>query len=281
MNESDWYLLDRAGQTHGPYDLGLLQDLHARRELVDDTPVWFPGLARWRPARDYFSFDHMSAAAPPAAAVQLVPASSRTRPGASAAKPAAPAAPGKPRAVRPVPVVVADVMADFRPWQRLLALAFDLALIALLLSLPSVARAGFDWRPDEGGGRFLLLLVWAAADAALLSRWGTTPGRALFGLRVHAGGAVPLFPRALARSALIVLTGLGAGNRVLGIVLALVAYRVVRAQGQVWWDKFTGTEVVYADLSSWRRVLGVLALLALLAAILVVRGVTATWGTLV
>ena len=50
MNDSDWYLVDRAGRRYGPYEREFVEQLATRQELASDTPLWHPGLARWQPA---------------------------------------------------------------------------------------------------------------------------------------------------------------------------------------------------------------------------------------
>ncbi|RYE57022.1 MAG: RDD family protein [Rhizobiaceae bacterium] len=237
MDDRDWYLLGNAGRRFGPYAREVIEDLHARNELQPDTWVWHTGLAHWQPAHRFLKF-----------ADSILPTTVRQGPAGPQASARAPAAKAVAKAMANAAARVAprakpegldrtDPATAFHPWQRALATATDLLIVAAVLSLLSKADADFAFRPLVGGGRFLWLALWAIADAVLLSRVGTTPGRRLFGVSITGadGKALPP-PRAAARSALLLFTVLGGGHLLFGPILGFVAFRFVTTRGQGWWD---------------------------------------------
>jgi hypothetical protein len=276
VNESDWYLLDRGGRRHGPYDLDFVRQLAAQHELAGDTPVWHPGLARWQPAARVLTLPaqrarHVEtpAPAPVAAPERKVAAAARpataARPAARAARPTAPGA----AVPRVTPLTPAQL------WQRVLAGAFDLLLVAI--ALRAVARFAPMELPWWLGTPPAALLAWAVLDGWLLAQLGTTPGKALMGVTIRGQGGTRLDERrAWMRSAAVPLALLlFSVSPVLGF-FALVAIGAgllrLRAGFPAWWDQLAGSTVSVAELGQGRRALAALMLgLALLVAVVLRR----------
>jgi hypothetical protein len=278
MEDTDWYLLDRGGRRHGPYERGFVEQLAARQELLANTPVWHPGLARWEPAGRVLRLPaDVTHTGDPAR-----PPSERTP--AEAARPAVPShAPGtaRPPATRPAtkpglarrakprpvqPAAAAVPLTATQVWQRVFAGAFDLLLVAVTLRLLAL-YAPLSLPPWLDSGRFALL-VWAVLDGWLLARVGVTPGKALMAVTVRAKGGDRLDERrAWLRSAAVPLAlALMSFNPVLGFfgLLALGAGLLrLRAGRSAWWDDFAGSEVSVVELSAGRRLLAGLALAVL------------------
>ena len=133
------------------------------------------------------------------------------------------------------------------PWRRLFARTVDIctagfALFLLLIfafsaTMPELA-AGFAKAIENPIiASFVLYLVWLPAEAALLSRFGTTPSKWLFGIRVeHACGNVLSFSEALNRSFLVFVQGVGFGIPFVALFTQLFAYRRLTKTGTTLWD---------------------------------------------
>lgn len=275
MDDVDWYLLGRDGRRYGPYDGSVVRQLHARGELREDTPVWHTGLARWQPARRLFRFDSAAEVPRPAPATTPPPPPAAGATATPASKVAQP-----PRGPRPAPsrarsqrvATPEQVAADQRTRDRLFASALDVLLVGAALGFARFFGAALSWNPLVEESRFTWLALWAAADAVLVCRLGTTPGRWLHGIRVQAADGGNLAPaRAALRSALLLFTVVGAGNLVLAVVMMALAMGVIRARGRGWWDIAANSVVVHQDVPAWRRGLGTMLVVLLLMDILWMR----------
>jgi hypothetical protein len=274
MYQADWYLLDRGGRRHGPYDRDFIEQLAAGQELLANTPVWHPGLARWQPVGRVLQLPaSVNIAGDPAR-----PPAERTPGAAGLARPAAtrgPASqPGAPRTARPRAARVATRIPPQTPaqlWQRVLAGAFDLLLVAIALQL--VSRYAPISVPEWLDSPRFALLAWAALEGWMLASVGRTPGKALLGVTVRGkeGGRLDE-RRAWLRSGAVPLgLLLLSANPVLGFfALLALAFGLLRLRGgrPAWWDEVTGSEVEVAQLGQGRRLLAGLALGALVLAAL-------------
>jgi len=133
------------------------------------------------------------------------------------------------------------------PWLRLLARVVDLAVFVLVLAVPAVAiNPGL---PDAAGNSLALLTI--PIEAALLATWGTTPGKALLGVRVRdAGGGKLSFGAALRRAAAVWTFGLMANTIIL--VTGLMSWHRLRRHGATYWDALDNHRVDHDDPPGWR-----------------------------
>lgn len=140
------------------------------------------------------------------------------------------------------------------PWRRFLARTLDRALLTLLvLGLPSLV---LRWRPGEGllWELFQNYLIWGLqflAEPLLLSTWGTTPGKWIFGLRVrNAAGGKLTFWEAVRRLGSIFRCGEGYGIPFYNLYRNYKNYRAC-ADGEVLpWDE--GLAYTLRDAKPWR-----------------------------
>lgn len=158
-------------------------------------------------------------------------------------------------AAEPVRPEVPDV--GFRiPWRRLMARAVDLNLCVLvwlsllgLLLRQNVLHRGPLVFLDSAAALILMILL----EPVFLHRWGTTPGKLLFGLRLtRQDGSFFACREARRRTIGVAVWGLGLGIPLVQQVLLVLAWRRCRKeQEQPWareeeaWDDFAAREGLF------------------------------------
>lgn len=142
------------------------------------------------------------------------------------------------------------------PWRRLFArtvdictggfLLFFLLIFALSATMPEQA-AGFAKAIENPIiASVVLYLIWLPAEAALLSRFGTTPAKWLFGIRVeHPGGDLLFFSEAMNRSFQVFVQGVGLGIPFIALFTQLFAYRRLTKTGTTLWDTAISAVVLH------------------------------------
>jgi uncharacterized RDD family membrane protein YckC len=91
----------------------------------------------------------------------------------------------------------------------------------------------------------MFFVVWSLIEACLLTRWGTTPGKWLFGLRVvRADGGNPVFHQSLVRAFQGWLFGWALGLFPFTIITLIIWLIVYRRHGRAWWDVPASLDVV-------------------------------------
>ncbi|MGF7029788.1 putative RDD family membrane protein YckC [Paenibacillus mucilaginosus] len=152
-----------------------------------------------------------------------------------------------------------------RPWMRYWARSLDLLLWTTMLE---ALLAALPVSVPLPAPKFLLpvlfALLWLPVESLLLSTWGTTPGKLLFGVKVRRtdSGKAQL-TQALRRSMLLLWRGLGLEIPVISLLTMLNAHHELHRHGQTSWDRDTGLQVQYRS-RSWIDTLLVLVPIALL-----------------
>lgn len=160
------------------------------------------------------------------------------------------------------------------PWRRLFARMVDMCtagfvLLLLLLfafsaTLPEQAASFAKAIENPIVASIVLYLVWLPAEALLLSFFGSTPAKWLFGIKIsHPGGNLLSFSEAFNRSFLVFVQGVGLGIPIVALFTQLFAYRRLTKTGTTLWDTSTNAVVVH-------RKWGVFRALACTAAVFVV-----------
>jgi PPK2 family polyphosphate:nucleotide phosphotransferase len=268
VSDDDWYLLDRRGVRHGPYERDFVQQLVSRQELLPDTPVWFTGLARWNRADRVLSFpatgadaaeirrDATVAVGKAATAARSAPPSTAKRAKAALRAAAAPVAAAAKRAPVAASAVTQPVATEHIV-QRVLAAAFDLLLLAVIQRV--LIRFGVIRGELFASGRFVLV-AWAVLEGALMKQIGTTPGLWLFSITVRSkdGGRLDE-QRAWLRSAAVPLALLlltfSSFLGFLVVMMGLFTLARLRAGHAPWWDEISGSRVTHEPIGEGRRVL--------------------------
>lgn len=97
---------------------------------------------------------------------------------------------------------------------------------------------------DSGRSVVLLLLLVVGYEVVPAVVWGTTPGKALLGLRVRLTSGAPGPLMALGRAAVLYLPVLFLGAAGLTVLVVLLASVVIAADGRGLHDRLLGTLVV-------------------------------------
>lgn len=147
-----------------------------------------------------------------------------------------------------------------RPWPRYFARSIDGSLVGFAFGMLAVV-AGFGELLES---RFVTgalgMLVLCFIEAALLSIWGTTPGKWLFNIRVsRSNGRLLSYGEALKRAFGVYVFGMGLGLPVVSLFTLGSSYNKLTNEGTTRWDQGTDTVVCHQELSGGKIVLGVIA----------------------
>jgi len=131
---------------------------------------------------------------------------------------------------------------------RLLARLVDLVLVVLCVFAFCELLSAWIPRLERGTLRGLVVcarlailllapLLWGTLEALALSRWGTTPGKAIFNLAVRCSDGRRLsFAEAFGRFTRVLAGGLFFGCLPLMPITLALSYRAVTLRGGTFWD---------------------------------------------
>ena len=283
----DFYLsID--GSKQGPYSIFKVGDLLDSGEVTADTLAWHRDLDEWKPLREIAALEAVrernQARKPASLPVSVppllpVPASESLIPHAreigSSPLPQ----------VEPAQVFSSVPRAQARPFIRFWARMFDYTAVSVLifqLSDMVIPHQG----PNEGFSDlfarymeemqkpealnfartlFLSLIGWHLIEAVLVHLFGTTPGKALFGLNVktEAGGAIPMLA-SLGRSFYVYVMGVGFYQFPFIFIGMIFSFFRIQSTGKCLWDQHLKTRVEARPLGGARIVLAICVFFALL-----------------
>lgn len=161
------------------------------------------------------------------------------------------------------------------PWRRLFARTVDICTAGLVLFMLLIFAFSATI-PEQAAGfakaienpiiaSVVLYLIWLPAEALLLSLFGTTPAKWLFGIRVaHPGGNLLSFAAALNRSFLVFVQGVGFGIPFVALFTQLFAYRRLTKTGTTLWDTSTTAVVLHKKWGVFRALACTAAVFAVL-----------------
>jgi uncharacterized RDD family membrane protein YckC len=131
----------------------------------------------------------------------------------------------------------ASARATVHPWIRYWARYIDIVAFSLVFGIflaifmPSVLESSDIFLT------ILILFVWIFAESALLSSWGTTPGKWLLRVNLAGHSGKPEFSAALNRSFAVWLKGLGLGIPIVSFFTLVSSYNHLTKEGIMSWDK--------------------------------------------
>lgn len=155
------------------------------------------------------------------------------------------------------------------PWRRYLARMLDAQLCFLLLF--ALATLGFHWNIADGGRlgcfilSFLALGLMLLLEPLMLHCFGTTPGKAILGLRVERldGGRLT-YSEAQSRTGQALWRGMGWNLPVLKWIRLYRSYVAHGREGEMSWDRESDFHVEAKPGAWWRNGLYVAAWAAIL-----------------
>lgn len=276
MTTQWWYAQD--GSAHGPVPREALQALWRAQRIDGATLVWRDGLTRWQPLAELTEITELTELTeraqglpPPLPAPPRVPANPSS--GSAAHEPRLS---GFEDFTALAPAALSEVPGAVRRatlWQRLVARAVDINVFGLwvgLLWLWVGPRDAWYAAAASGGGTaaaFLLLPLALAAEALVLAWVGTSPGKALVGLRVQRiDGAALTASDAVRRAFGVWTVGLACGIPLASLVTMLWQASRVGRGDPASYD--VGRFVVHSHGRAWRTALVGAATLGLLGLLL-------------
>ena len=144
-----------------------------------------------------------------------------------------------------------------RYWARLFDITFIMPIYIFIIALFSPGLSYGITRMDSFVGGILLLLFYLIFfEPMMLSSFGTTPGKALLGIKIRAlSGKKISYTTAMRRGFLVWLSGMGMGIPFIALLTMIFAYRRLKRNGITNWDEKCGINVIHDQLSIFRVIL--------------------------
>lgn len=237
MTENWWYA--QGGMTYGPLPAGRLCNLVITGVLKAQDWLWTPGMPAWARAGTIPAF------AEPLRAAGLPHAS----PGDAGPAPA------------DLPVAIRPRRAG--PWDRFWAQWLDIYLARTVL-IVFLGIGGYRLETDST--RFMsfmaILPISLILQALMLSTLGTTPGKALLGLRVRRQDGGHIDARSLIRRQwLLWIKGLALGLPLIDLITQYRSKERLNRAHLTPWDEAAGTDVYQDEYGPGRLVLCMLLII--------------------
>lgn len=156
-----------------------------------------------------------------------------------------------------------------RPWSRLLARFVDLTVWMLVFWSAAelfIPYSFWLWLGIESSLAFglIILALWIPIEAALLSAFGTTPGKQLWRIRVvNTDGGTLSYLKALKRSVGVFGWGLGLGIPLISLICVYLSYNSLKTWGVTKWDASAGSILLHGYLGLLRTIVALVVVVGL------------------
>lgn len=281
----DFYLaLD--GSKAGPFSIFKVGDLLESGSITIETLAWHRGLDHWKPIREIGALNLLREHLEREEKVESPPLSSQPPSPERVSRPFDRDPFPPPLTVPEVGPMVASAAAPepVHPFLRFWARMFDYTLVSVIvfyfsgIKLPqpqldeawasSLSRYMEAMRQPEviAYTKILVfsLLTWHVVESILLHLVGTTPGKAIFGIRVRsANGSRISLRSSLGRSFYVYLLGVGFYQFPFFLIGAAFGYFRLVTTGLCLWDTHLGTRVTHSPIGPVRILLAIFAFLVL------------------
>jgi hypothetical protein len=263
LDERTLVLSRRKSEIRGPINFLELASELRRSPMGLNTLVWVQGMSDWMQASAHsYVLERMGPPPPPRRATTAPPLIHDFRGQRIAAAPDtqeddAPAA-----------------AKTFHPWRRYFARMLDVFLVGCLYGL--IVSIYVD--PDSGFGRLLqntevvsvlATLLLLPLEGLMLEVFGTTPGKALYGIAVRQTTGEPLqLGQAFWRAFAVWFRGMAMGLPFVSLISNSLAYRSSVQNGVTSWDRDGGFAVQHSRFGFFRIAAVSLAWIAVLALII-------------
>lgn len=262
-----------AGEKRGPYPAYRIIDQLRGGELSPDALGWEQGMGAWLKLREIPTF---------AEAIERLEKPFPANPAPDFGDDPVPAVVvGRSNVAAPVAKVAGiPIAAEVRPFTRFWARTFDYVIVSTIVVLffelptisPDVPFLELMRQMTENEQfkqfaitNFIAMVCWHGLEGILLHVWGTTPGKAVFSIRItQADGRPVSLKTGVMRSFLAWGAGLGFGFapvNFLGMALALL---MLMLQGATLWDRVLGTRVHHQPMTVVRILVAVAGFLLLM-----------------
>ena len=247
------------GEQSGPHRIFELRDMIAAGKFEITDSGWYKGLDSWKPLSE---IDALRDAIPEDETVVEEPQAAPETPAADIDEPSErgvlpPVIPEAGDTPQQASVLFTPEALGRRMWVRFGARVTDSVIFGLIVT--GIAAAfGFsaDELPSERAivaFQVLTTLAWFIIDAALITSFGTTPGKAIAGLWVtDEEGNLPTNGRSLIRSLLVFVFGWGFGMPLLTLLSLVVSQVRMKQVGNTLWDERAKTVVRGKPISQGR-----------------------------
>lgn len=273
------FFVSVAGEKRGPLTIFAVGDLLRDGTLTTDSLAWHRGMDGWKPIREVPALE------------SVLPEEEREKPAPPPEKreepplpPPLPGADGTATAER-VSGSLAYATGGARPFLRFWARMFDYLVVSTIVVVvsgfrfpePGEGEAMADWfaryleltRSEEflalAKAQFVAMVAWHLLEAFLIHYFGTTPGKALLGIRVAGqDGKRTTVGRSLLRSFLVYVFGMGLHLGVLPLIGMTFSFFRLVATGGCLWDQQLRLRVETCRLGPVRITLAIGAFFGLL-----------------
>jgi len=144
-----------------------------------------------------------------------------------------------------------------RPWIRYWARYIDIFVFSLFFGIFLAIFIPSALGLSEIFLTVLILFIWVFAESALLSSWGTTPGKWLLKITVKGQNEKIDFSSALNRSFAVWLKGLGLGIPIVSIFTLISSYNHLTKEGATIWDEDGHFTVTHKKIGAVRIIVAI------------------------
>ena len=222
------------GRRVGPFPPFKLRELLEDKEIQPSYPGWIEGMETWAPLKSIEALESWMPRDP--ALPPPLPHSQDSKQGDADS-----------------PADLQEIQTRrVRAWLRWLARTIDEMLWFTLIWVVAVSTGWLQLWDYLLRGPLLLIgsaLLWIPVESLVLSRFSTTPGKWLLGIRVTDDlGQLLTYPAALKRTALAVCTGAGLGLPALMLLPVLqgtMSWLLYRRTGTTLWDRAADSQLIH------------------------------------
>ncbi|MCB1078828.1 MAG: RDD family protein [Verrucomicrobiae bacterium] len=266
------YYVAIGGEKKGPFPAYRIIDLLRDGTVTPEALGWEQGMESWKALREIPAF---------ADAIEALERSEEEAEAAgeevgSADRQGPPPLPRTQEAKVSSPITGLASISTARPFSRLWARVFDYSLVMTIAwqfcEVPQLPKdvSPFDLMRNDGSIisqdamlkmamiHYTGLVIWTVLEGLLLHLWGTTPGKALFGMRLSPveGGRLSL-GRAMGRSMLVWILGFGMGLFPFYLIGGVVGLVMLLYNGSTLWDRKFQVAVHHQPFTPGRFLLAV------------------------
>jgi len=109
--------------------------------------------------------------------------------------------------------------------------------------------------PEAMAG-IIICFLYVFIEPVMLASWGTTPGKALFRVRLRdSNNSKPTYPEALTRAFNVWIRGIGLGIPIVALFTQITAYNRLTKESITSWDKEGGFKVSHQIIGVGRVML--------------------------